>query len=252
MRVVKLGGASAGDDLAAVGRALSAYRDPQVVVHGGGPQASALSERLGVPERKVAGRRITDEATLEVILMAVGGAVHHRILAGLAAGGLPVVGLAGPSVLRAHRRPPLLVEGESIDFGLVGEIDEVDVSLLRSLTGAGKVPVIACLAAGAEGTLYNINADTVAARLAVSLGAQELVQVTDSGGVRANRDLPESLLDHLSAGEAQRMLGDGRASGGMRPKLEAALAALAAGVPEVRIVGPPDLAAERGGTLLRP
>lgn len=251
MRVIKLGGASAADGLMAMGRALAAYRKPQVVVHGGGPQASELGERLGIPTRKVAGRRITDEATLEVILLAVGGLVHNRILAGLAAGGLPVVGLAGPSVLRARRRAPLLVDGESIDFGLVGEIEDVDVALVRHIAAAGKVPVIACVAGGGDGALYNINADTVAARLAVRLGAQELVQVTDSGGVRADEKNPESLIDSLSAGEAREMLADGRATDGMRPKLEAALAALEAGVPVVRIVGPLDLSAEHGGTRLR-
>jgi acetylglutamate kinase len=251
MRVVKLGGAAAADGVVATGRALAAYRHPQVLVHGGGPQATELGERLGIPARKLAGRRITDEATLEVILMAVGGSVHNRLVAGLLAGGLPAVGLAGPSVLTARRRAPLTVEGESIDFGLVGEIERVDVALLLALTAAGRVPVIACVAGGSDGALYNINADTVAARLAVSLGSEELVQVTDSGGVRTDEKDPQTLISRLDPREARQMLADGRATNGMRPKLEAALGALEAGVRLVRIVGPSDLAAEEGGTRLR-
>jgi acetylglutamate kinase len=115
----------------------------------------------------------------------------------------------------------------------------------------GRVPVIACVAGGADGALYNINADTVAARLAVSLGAEELVQVTDSGGVRTDEKDPQTLISRLDAREARQMLADGRATNGMRPKLEAALGALEAGVRLVRIVGPSDLAAEEGGTRLQ-
>jgi len=247
MRVVKLGGASLAE-LAAMGRALARFQGFQVVVHGGGPQATELAKRLQIESRKIAGRRITDAATLDVVLMAVGGLVHNQIVAGLASGGLAVVGVAGPSVLRARRRPPVEIDGETIDFGFVGDIETVDAAFLKSL--GDRVPVVPSIAGGEGGALWNVNADTAAARVAVALGAEELIQVTDSGGVRAREDDPASLIARLTAPEARLMLGDKTASGGMRPKLEAAISALEAGVKRVRIVGTSGLEDPGAGTTL--
>jgi acetylglutamate kinase len=250
MRVVKLGGSSLDGALPDLGAALASHPDAQVIVHGGGPQTDELAERLGIPTRKAGGRRITDPLTLEAVVMSVAGLLHNRLVAGLIAGGLDAVGVAGPTVLRARRRPPIEVEGRLIDFGQVGEIEAVSAMPLQAIFRAGAVPVIPCIAGGDDGSLLNVNADTVAARVAVSLKAAELVQVTDTGGVRAEAGNATTLIPRLTTSEARALLADGRASGGMRPKLEAALAALEAGVPVVRIAGIRDLAGPGGGTLL--
>lgn len=250
MRVVKLGGSSIDESLEPFGRFLAGGPGPVVVVHGGGPQVSALARRLSLPTRQIAGRRVTDEATLEVVLMALGGALHNRIVASLIAAGAPVVGVAGPSVLRARRRPALEIEGETVDFGWVGEIVRTETALVQDLLRQGKVPVIPCIASSERGDIFNINADTAAAALAVELRAKELIQVTDSGGVRSIGRDPSSRIERLGSKEARRLLANGVAAAGMRPKLEAALAALDSGVPLVRIAGAGDLENAGGGTLL--
>jgi len=250
MRVVKLGGASLARDLSRIAAALAQSEGEQVIVHGGGPQVSEMEARLGIPTRKVAGRRITDEASLEVVVMVLGGLLHNQILSALRAAGVPAVGLAGPSVLHARRRPPLTIDGQSVDFGWVGEIERVDAKPVRSLLDRGLVPVIPSIAGGAE-SLYNVNADTTAARIAADLGAEELVQVTDSGGVWRVGNDPSSVIEDLDLSETRELLASGVASDGMRPKLETAIWALEAGVPRVRIVGSESLAAPDGGTVVR-
>src|SRR3990172_1365138 len=206
-----------------------------------------MADRLGIPTRKVAGRRITDEATLEVVVMVLGGLLHNRIVSTLVA----AVGVAGPSILRARRRPPLDIDGQSVDFGLVGEIDRVETGPLRALLAQGFVPVIPSVAGGVDGALFNVNADTTAARVAAALGAEELIQVTDSGGVWGIKDRPSSVIEDLDLTETRRLLSQGVASEGMRPKLETAIWALESGVPRVRIVGAEGIGLPDGGTVVR-
>ena len=247
--VVKLGGdVLAGATLATVaadlhGMAMAKTR--LLVVHGGGPQATALCERLGLVSHFVGGRRITDAETLDVMKMTVAGRLNVDLVAALRAVGAPAVGLAGSSgIVRARRRPPRIVAGggpDPVDFGLVGDVDGFDLALLGLLLGSGYLPVIACLGMGAAGEVLNINADVVASQLAVAAGAQALVAVTAVGGVRRDKDDPATRIARLTVLEAQAAIEAGTVQGGMIPKLEEAYAPLRAGVSAVHVVAPGEM-----------
>ncbi|MES1205590.1 MAG: acetylglutamate kinase [Pseudomonadota bacterium] len=249
--VVKLGGdVLVGAALLAVARDLHAAGAATggriLVVHGGGPQATALSERLGLPPRLVGGRRVTDAPTLDVIKMVVAGAVNVDLVAALRARGVPAVGLHGASgVVRALRRPPRVVAGggdDPVDFGLVGDVTGFDQTLLSLLGEAGYWPVLACLGIDPAGVVLNINADVVASQLAGAVGAAALVAVTAVGGVRSDRNDPATRLSRLTVSEARAAIQDGTVADGMIPKLEEAFAPLDAGVPAVHIVAPGEIA----------
>jgi acetylglutamate kinase len=247
---VKLGGdVLAGAALAVVAADVARARASGhhlTIVHGGGPQATALSQRLGIEPRLVGGRRITDEPTLDVMKMVVAGKLNVDLVAALRAAGVPAAGLAGSSgVIRAHRRPPRVVSGGGeapIDFGFVGDVEGFDRALLDALEAAGMVPALACLGADGAGQVLNINADVVASALAAALGAEALVACTAVGGVRRDKDDPASRLARLTVAEARAAIASGIVQGGMIPKLEEAFAPLAAGVPAVHVVGPGDIA----------
>jgi acetylglutamate kinase len=231
-----------------------------IVVHGGGPQTTELSKRLGILPRLVGGRRITDEASLDVVKMVVAGRLNIDLVAALRAAGVPAVGLSGSSgLVRAHRRPPRVVSGsngEAVDFGLVGDVEGIDCALLDALEAGGYLPVVACLGADAGGTTLNINADVVAShQLAADVVAKALVACTAVGGVRRDRDDPATRIPRLTVAEARAAIADGVVQGGMIPKLEEAFAPLAAGVGAVHIVAPAEIAASLAapgsvGTLL--
>jgi acetylglutamate kinase len=264
--VVKLGGdVLAGPALAVVAGELAKARAADaarglVVVHGGGPQATELSKRLGLEPKIVGGRRVTDEPTLDVMKMIVAGKLNVDLVAALRAAGVRAVGLSGTSgLIRATKRPPRVVSGGGdapVDFGLVGDVEGFDVALLETLESRGYVPVIACLGAGVGGAL-NINADVVASQLAAAVKAAALVACTAVGGVRRDKNDPASRLARLTVAEARAAIADGTVQGGMIPKLEEAFAPLEAGVAAVHIVGPAELAASlaapgSAGTLLVP
>ena len=217
-----------------------------MVVHGGGPQATAMSERLGLVPHLVGGRRITDAATLDVMKMIVAGRINVDLVAALRALGVAAVGLAGSSgVVRARRRPPRVVAGGGdtpFDFGLVGDVEDFDLDLFRLLGDAGYLPVLAALGAGDGGQVLNINADVIASQLAVAVSASALVAVTAVGGVRRDKADPATRIARLTATEARAAIAAGRVVGGMIPKLEEAFAPLAAGVPAVHIVAPGEIA----------
>ena len=268
LAVVKLGGdVLEGAPLAAVAAELARVRAAAgqpglVVVHGGGPQSTALSRRLGVEPRVVGGRRITGPEDLEIVTMVVAGRLNVALVAALVAAGVPALGLHGASgrVVRAHRRPPRVVSGagpDPIDFGLVGDVDGFDTELLDWVLAAGRVPVLACLGCAADGTMLNINADIVASQLAAALHADCLIAVSGVGGVRRDKDDPGSRIARLTVAEARTAIADGTVQGGMIPKLEEAMGALAAGVPAVHVVGPGEIRAAleapgRAGTVLLP
>jgi acetylglutamate kinase len=219
-----------------------------VVVHGGGPQATALSKRLGIEPRVVGGRRITDEATLDVMKMVVAGQLNVDLVAALRAAAVDAVGLHGASgLIRAERRPPRAVSGSGggpVDFGLVGDVVGFDLALLALLDGAGYLPVVACLGTSERGQVLNINADVVASRLAAALHCGTLVAVTAVGGVRRDAGDPASRIPRLTISEARAAIADGAVRGGMIPKLEEAFVPLEAGaVAAVHIVGPGEIAA---------
>ncbi|MBX5465390.1 MAG: acetylglutamate kinase [Clostridia bacterium] len=197
-----------------------------VVVHGGGPELSRWSARLGIEPRWRDGLRVTDAATLELAEMVLAGRVNRRLTAALAAAGLPAVGLAGLDGGLLEVAPAAPEEG----LGFVARVRRVEPALLETLAAGGFLPVVAPLGRAGEQT-YNINADQVAAALAAALGAT-LVLLTDVPGVSAGG----SWRTRLEPGEARALLASGEAAGGMRPKLEACLEALAGGAPRVVIV----------------
>jgi acetylglutamate kinase len=257
--VVKLGGdvlvaPALGVAAASLARARAAGRR-LIVVHGGGPQATELGRRLGIEPNLVGGRRITDGPTLDVLKMVVAGRLNVDLVAALRAAGAPAVGLCGSSgIVRAHRRPPRAVSGSggaAVDFGLVGDIEGFDLAALGALDGAGLLPVVACLGAGRDGEVLNINADVVASQLAAALGAAALVACTAVGGVRRDRDDPATLIGRMTVAEAREAIASGAVQGGMIPKLEEAFAPLAGGVAAVHIVAPAeiDVALARPGSV---
>jgi len=215
-----------------------------VVVHGGGEQATALGQQLGVQPDFFAGRRITDAATLEVVKMALAGTVNTDLLAAFRKVQVPAVGLSGVDggLLLASQRPPQTISDPStgqtrpVDFGHVGDIVDVRPDLLRHLLAADYVPVVCPLAADGTGRLLNINADTVAARLAVALGAAKYLLVTSVDGVLRDRNDPATLQSYLDLTQLDELVRMGAVDGGMLPKLAACRAALCGGVPRVHIV----------------
>jgi len=245
--VIKLGGEIVGSPVGAAIAAdiatLAAAGEQVVVVHGGGPQATALQKSLGLEPQIVGGRRITDAATLDVMKMAVAGKVNVDLCGQLMAAGARPVGLHGASsgVVRGVKRPPRVVSGggpDPIDFGLVGDITGFRRELIDLLTFAGFVPVLACLAADDTGQVLNVNADIVANQLASALGAAHLVLVTSTPGVLRDVKDPSSRLRVLTVAQARAAIADGTVTGGMIPKLEESIAALADGrVGAIHIVG---------------
>ena len=254
--IVKLGGEVVGGPVgaavAADVAALATRGERVIVVHGGGPQATALQKQLGLEPNIVGGRRITDAATLDVMKMAVAGTVNVDLCGQLMAAGAQPVGLHGASsgVVRGVKRPPRVVSGggpEPIDFGLVGDITGFGRELLDLLGFAGYTPVLACLAADERGQVLNVNADIVANQLASALEAADLILVTSTPGVLRDVKDPSSRLTTLTVAQARAAIADGTVTGGMIPKLEESIAALADGrVGAIHIVG--NLAA---GDLLR-
>ena len=244
--VVKIGGEVVGSGEAAVlARDLRELRDTGgkiAIVHGGGPQATELQKKLGLETRQVAGRRVTDAATLDVMKMAVAGKLNVDLCATLAAAGVPAVGLHGASglVVRAKRRPPKVYAGagpDPVDLGLVGDVTGFNLPLLETLWTAGYVPVIACLGADAEGGVYNINADMVGNQLAAALEAERLFLVTSTPGVLRDVNDPSSRLARLTCAEARDAIATGVVTGGMIAKLEEAMAVVDQGVGAIHILG---------------
>ncbi len=243
--VVKLGGeVIASDDLPVLAGDLAeiARERGLVVVHGGGPQATKLQEQLGQKPVKIAGRRFTDAATLDVMKMVVAGKLNVDLSAALLAAGARPVGLAGASarVIAAEKRPPRVYGGagpDPIDLGLVGDVTGVNHELLGLLLANGYTPVLACLGAGADGQVYNINADIVATRVAVELRARSLVLVSDVVGVLRDVSDKSSRIARLTVAQGRALIAEGIAKEGMIPKLEESFAALAAGAAQVHIVG---------------
>jgi acetylglutamate kinase len=214
------------------------------VVHGGGPQATELQERLGVEPQFVEGRRITDDATLEVAKMVFAGKINIEMLSALRAEGLHAVGLNGLSggLIQARRREakemtdPATGETRSVDFGHVGDIEAVDSRVLRTLMDAGYVPVVASLGADRRGNVLNINADNVSLEMAVDLKADKFLNLTQVPGVMRDMADEDSLIADLTADEADRLVAEGVVRGGMIPKVRTCVAAVRRGIPRAHIL----------------
>ena len=206
-----------------------------VVVHGGGPQITAHLDRLGVKTEFRGGYRVTTPDTVEVVRMVLVGQVNSDVVAAINTHGPFAVGLSGEDarLLTAERRD-VLVDGELLDIGLVGDVVEVQPAILTALLDEGKVPVIATVGRGLDGKLYNLNADTAASAVAVALAAEKLVVLTDVEGLYADWPVSDEVISSLTAAELQAML-PGLASG-MVPKMEACLRAVQGGVPRAHVL----------------
>jgi len=244
--VVKLGGEVVGSPeaaiLAADLRSLVDGGARVAIVHGGGPQATELQKRLGLTTTQIAGRRVTDAATLDVMKMVLAGKLNVDLCATLLAAGLSPVGLHGASghVIRASRRPPAVYPGagpDPVDLGFVGDVTGFNLGLLDTLWAAHHVPVIACLGADASGGIYNINGDMVGNQLAAALAAERLFLVTSTPGVLRDIKDPASRLTRLTCAEARQAIADGVVTGGMTTKLEEAMAVIDQGVGTIHILG---------------
>lgn len=216
---------------------------PVVIVHGGGAQATAMARRLDHEPTIVQGRRVTSDLDLDIVQWALCGELNTQLVAQAQQYGLTAVGLTGADgrTLQVTKRPPWTVDGETVDFGWVGDVNGVDPLLLQHLMAGGLVPVVAPLGLDAEGQTYNVNADTVARSLAGALDAKELLLVTATGGVRRDEDAPESHLATCTAETFEEGTNAGWINGGMRVKMEVAFAALDSGVGGVYICAPDDL-----------
>src|SRR5437588_2077743 len=214
------------------------------VIHGGGKQLSDLAKKMGVEQTIIEGRRVTDDETLEMAKMIFAGKINTDILAALRHRGIHAVGLSGidGNIVHAERRPPKEIvdratgEGAQVDFGHVGDIIEIDTRLLTVLLDHGYLPVVSSLGADAEGRVFNINADTVAAEIAVQLQAEKLVLLSDIDGIYLRAGEPDTKLSRLAAAEAEELIKSGSATGGMIPKLQSIIEPLRRGVKSAHII----------------
>ncbi len=246
--VVKLGGDVLSDrhildQVAGQVALLASLSIRLVVVHGGGPQASSLSRRLGREPEMIGGRRVTDDEALDVVKMVYRGLLNTDLVSALRHHGVQAVGLSGVDgeLITAHRRPPVRVvdDGGSermVDYGNVGDIDRADPRVLTTLLDARFVPVVSSLAGDAEGAVFNVNADTVAETLATALKAQKLIFLTGAAGVLRDRNDPSTLVAFADPDDLAELIQSGALAGGMRPKVEACIRAATGGVERTHII----------------
>jgi len=214
------------------------------VIHGGGKQLNELAAKLGVAQTVVEGRRVTDDDTLELAKMIFRGKINTEILSQFRRRGVHAVGLSGidGGVVTAAKRPPKDVlnketgETKMIDFGHVGDVVRIDASLINKLLDSGYLPIVSSLGADDDGRIFNINADTIASEIAVSLAAEKLLLLTDVNGIYLDESNEDTKLSRLSTADARHMIDSGRATGGMIPKLENLIALLGRGVGSAHIV----------------
>ena len=222
-----LAGATDDDALGAFARdiaLLHAVGIKPVVVHGGGPQISALMERLGKTPTFHNGLRVTDAETIEIVSMVLLGTVNPQIVSAVNFHGAPAVGVSG------HDAKMFVVAPRDEALGFVGDITRVDATIVKELLADSRVPIVATLGSHPSGQAYNINADTAAGALAEALGAEKLIYLTDIEGLRTNKDDAESIVRQATTSQLRAMLGSGSIDGGMIPKIESCIAAIDRGV----------------------
>ena len=252
LTVIKVGGKIVEEE-ATLNQLLNdfaAIEGHKVLVHGGGRSATRLATRLGIESQMVNGRRITDAETLSVVTMVYGGLVNKNIVAGLQARGVNALGLTGAdmNVIRSVKRPV-----KEIDYGFVGDVKQVDASLLSDLIKKGVVPVMAPLTHDGEGHLLNTNADTIAGETAKALAALfdvTLVFCIEKKGVLRNENDEDSVISSISPAEFQQYVAEGVIQGGMIPKLENAFESIRAGVSEV-VITLASAINDNGGTRIK-
>jgi acetylglutamate kinase len=206
-----------------------------VVVHGGGPQISAMLKRLGIASEFRGGLRVTTPEAMDVVRMVLVGQVGRELVGLINEHGPFAVGLSGEDArLFTAVRRPAYVDGEAVDVGQVGDVSAVNVSAVADLIGAGRIPVVSTVAPDADGVLHNLNADTAAAALAIALRARKLVVLTDVTGLYASWPDPSSLISQIGTDALEKLLPSLEA--GMVPKMEACLRAVLGGVPAAHVV----------------
>lgn len=254
--VVKIGGALLNDE-----RSLDQFwqsvrtlheRQAVVVVHGGGPQATEMARRLGHEPRIVHGRRVTTDLDLDIMKWTVRGELNVNLTAHAARFDVPAIGLSGVdgSILKVKKRPPWEVEGETIDFGHVGDVLGVEARPLITLIEAGFVPVVAPLGIDDNGRIFNVNADTVACSIAGALQAFDFLLVAESGGLLEDPAMPDTRIATCDPDLYRSGIEDGWIKGGMRVKMQIGFEALTAGVQNVYILAPDDLITRTRGTRI--
>jgi acetylglutamate kinase len=247
--IVKLSGKATEDaaNLASLAEELALLHQVGIricVVHGGGKQLSELASQMGIEQTIINGRRVTDDATLEMAKMIFAGKINTDILAALRHRGIEAVGLSGVdgNIVHAERRPPKEVlnretgQHEQVDFGHVGDVVQINVRLLCVLLDQGYLPVISSLGADDNGTVFNINADTIATEIAVQLKAEKLILLSDVDGIYLKAGDPASKLSRLTIAAAEGLINDGVATGGMIPKLQSITDLLRRGVKSAHII----------------
>ena len=206
-----------------------------VVVHGGGPQISAMLKRLGIASEFKGGLRVTTPETADVVRMVLVGQVGRELVGLINEHGPHAVGMSGEDAgLFTAVRRPAIVDGAPVDIGQVGDVEHVNVSAVADLIAAGRIPVVSTVAPDADGVLHNLNADTAAGALAIALKARKLVVLTDVEGLYARYPAPDSLISQLTADELAGLLPT--LESGMVPKMEACLRAVKGGVPAAHVV----------------
>jgi acetylglutamate kinase len=209
-----------------------------VLVHGGGPQLDEMQRSLGIEPRMVRGRRVTDDRSIDATTMVLNGLINTRILASCRELGIDAVGLSGvdAGLVRASRRPPVLVDGESVDYGFVGDIASIDTMVLRKQLDSGLMPVVSPLSSDDAGIVLNVNADTVAASIGAALGAEKLILCTGAPGILERREDARSLVSYTDLAGLARLEQAGSLAGGMLPKASAIEAAIRGGVRRVHVI----------------
>ncbi len=249
IKVIKIGGKliENREVLARLCDGLSSLGEPFVLVHGGGVLGSQLATKLGVEVKMHEGRRITDEPTLEIAVMAYAGLANKRVVAALQARGVNACGLSGcdMAVVKSHRRPV-----KDIDWGFVGDVDNVNADVLAMLLGAGAIPVVSPITFSPEGELLNTNADSVASAVAMGLASKyevELVFTLDKAGVLLDVEDESSLIPTITPQLYKELRDEEKIHSGMIPKIDNAYKTIEAGVDKVRITSPDNLT---GGTVV--
>lgn len=247
LTIVKVGGAIVEDpeQLAALLANFSAIEGKKILVHGGGRRATKIAAQLGIESHMVGGRRITDAEMLSVVTMVYGGLVNKNLVAKLQANGVNALGLTGADmdVIRSHKRPLKKVRMDDgteqmVDFGFVGDVDRADGERLAQLLDSGITPVVAPLTHDGAGNILNTNADTMASTVAKALAGKydvTLIFSFEKKGVLSNPDDDDSVIPVINRELYEKYVADGTISGGMKPKIENALEAVAAGVKRVII-----------------
>jgi len=214
------------------------------VVHGGGKQLTEMAEKLGVIQKVIGGRRVTDDDTLELAKMVFRGKINTEILAQFRRRGIKAVGLSGidGGVLTAEKRPPKNVLDRAtgvtdiVDYGHVGDVVKIDASLIEVMLNNGYLPVLSSLGADDHGQVFNINADTIAAEIAVALKAEKLILLSDVNGIYLDAADPDSKISRLPISEARELIESGKATGGMIPKLESLISLIERGVHTAHVI----------------